>query len=48
MVELSIDFEGKRFFKTTHLSQFGVVSYMMDSPSNITFKRQTGALKSVK
>lgn len=47
MVELSIDFDGKRFFKTTHLSQFGVVSYMMDSPNKITFKRQTGALKSV-
>lgn len=47
MVELSIDFDGKRYFKTTHLSQFGVVSYMMDSPSRITFKPQTGALKIV-
>ena len=47
MVELSIDFAGKRYFATTHIAQFGVVSYMMDSPSKITFKPKTGALKTI-
>jgi hypothetical protein len=47
MAELSIDFAGKRYFATTHISQFGVVSYMMDSPSKITFKPKTGALKTI-
>lgn len=47
MVELSIDFEGKHYFKTTHLTQYGVVSYMLDSPKKISFKPQTGALESV-
>lgn len=47
MVELSIDFDGRRYFKTTHLTQYGVVSYMLDSPKKITFKPQTGALERV-
>ncbi|MBO7277855.1 MAG: DUF4831 family protein [Bacteroidales bacterium] len=47
MVELSIDFEGKHYFKTTHLTQYGVVSYMLDSPKKISFKPQTGALERV-
>lgn len=47
MAELSIDFAGKRYFATTHIAQFGVVSYMMDSPSKITFKPKTGALKTI-
>lgn len=47
MVELSIEFNGKKYFKTTHLSQFGVVSYLIDSPKKITFKPHTGALQRV-
>ncbi len=47
MVELSIEQGGEKYFKTTQISQFGVVSYMMDSPDKITFKQQTGALKTV-
>ncbi len=46
-VELSIDVAGRKYYKNTQISQFGVVSYMMDSPSKIIFKRQTGALKFV-
>ncbi len=47
MVELSIDFDGRRYFKATQLTQYGVVSYMLDSPKKISFKPQTGALERV-
>lgn len=43
-VELTIDFDGKNYFKTTQVNQYGVVSYMLDSPSKVTFKPHTGAL----
>lgn len=44
MVELSIDFDNTLYYKTTNITQFGVVSYMLDSPKRIRFKPQTGAL----
>jgi hypothetical protein len=46
-VELSIELGGRKYYKSTQISQFGVVSYMMDSPNKIIFKHQTGALKFV-
>ena len=46
-VELSIDVEGRKYYKQTQISQFGVVSYMMNAPNKIIFKPQTGALKFV-
>lgn len=46
-VNVSVNIADKSFKKTLKISQFGVVSYLMDSPSKIVFDDKTGALKFV-
>ncbi len=46
-VNVSVNIADKSFKKTLKISQFGVVSYLMDSPSKIVFDEKTGALKFV-
>ena len=44
-VEVSVSYGEKTLMKTLEISQFGQVSYMLASPSQLIFDSATGALK---